>query len=105
MQELTDDIIQFVHDRFGQKDILKVYRALDDGGIKTPRVMRAVLFLSNGSTTMLSHYIERARTDVREVLVWAECEVDVSVEPLWVRDMSLPFTHDRNLGAALDIVA
>lgn len=98
MQDLTDDIVQFVHRHFDQRDILKVYRALDLAGITTPRVVRAVLYLAGGRIGMLNHYVECATRNVGELLVWAECETDVSPEPMWVRDMSLPFTHERNLG-------
>jgi len=96
MQTLTEDIVQFVHTRFPRTDIVKVYSALADGGIRTPRVIRAVLFLSGGSMALLHHYIGCAITDVRRVLTWAEYVVDVSEEPMWVRDLSKPFTHARN---------
>jgi nicotinamide mononucleotide adenylyltransferase len=99
MRVLTDDIIQFVHSRFSPRDIDTVYATLADADIGTPRLMRAVLFLSEGSVTQLRHYVEMAMRDFRQVLTWAEYVVDVSPEPLWARDMSQPFPHPRNLGA------
>jgi hypothetical protein len=99
MRVLTDDIIQFVHSRFSSRDIDTVWATLADADIGSPRLVRAVLFLSGGSITVLRHYVEMARHDARQVLTWAECVVDVAPEPLWTRDMSQPFPHPRNLGA------
>lgn len=100
MQALTNDIIQFVHSRFPRRDISRVFKALCDAKIETPRVVRAVLYLSDGSMSMLIHYINIAVADVRSLLTWAEYIVDVGPEPMWARDMSLPFDHEQNLGAA-----
>lgn len=99
MRVLTDDIIQFVHSRFSPRDINSVWATLTMADIDTPRVVRSVLFLSDGSVTVLKHYVDMARRDVRQVLTWAECVVDVGPDPLWARDMSKPFPHPRNLGA------
>jgi hypothetical protein len=97
MRKPSDDIVQFVHQHFDRRSIPIVYRTLD--GLGTPRVIRAVLYLSGGSITLLKHYVEAAKEDVRQVLTWAECIVDVSPEPMFVRDMSIPFSAEGNLGA------
>ena len=89
MRRFEADIIRFVHAHFERKVIPSVYQMIDD--LATPRVMRAVLFLSGGSIALLKHYLEAARTDVRQVLTWAECVVDVAPEPMFVRDLSMPF--------------
>lgn len=99
MRVLTDDIIQFVHSRFSPRDIDSVWATLTGANVETPRVARAVLFLSDGSVTVLKHYLDIARKDVEQVLTWAEYVVDVGPDPLWARDMSKPFSHPRNLGA------
>ncbi len=96
MRRPSDDIVQFVHRHFDRRVIATVYGMLE--GLTTPRVIRAVLYLSDGSITMLKHYVEAAQTDVRQVLTWAECVVDVAPEPMFVRDMSIPFTAQGNLG-------
>jgi len=89
MRRFEDDIIRFVHAHFERRAIANVYRLIDE--LATPRVMRAVLFLSGGSMALLKHYLDAARADVRQVLTWAECICDVAPEPMFVRDLSLPF--------------
>ena len=96
MQTPSQDIIQFVHRHFERRAIPVVYQMLE--GLGTARVIRAVLYLSGGSIALLKHYVDAAKSDVRQVLTWAECVVDVSPEPMFVRDMSMPFTAEGNLG-------
>jgi len=100
MRVLTDDIVHFVHSRFSTRDITNVYAIILDAMIDSPRVARAVLYLSGGSITVLRHYAERAMADPQQVLTWAEYILDVGPEPMRVRDMSHPFPHARNLGTA-----
>ena len=100
MQVLTDDIVQFVHSRFSTRDIATVYSIVADAKIDSPRLTRAVLYLSGGSVTVLRHYVDRAIADALQVLTWAEYILDVGPEPMHVRDMSRPFTHMLNLGTA-----
>ena len=97
MRRPSDDIIHFVHRHFDRRAISSVYQLLE--GLSTPRVIRAVLYLSGGSIALLKHYVEAARADVRQVITWAECVVDVTPEPMFVRDMSIPFTAEGNLGS------
>jgi len=99
MRVLTDDIVQFVHSRFSADHITTVYAIILDAQIDSPRLARAVLYLSGGSVTVLKHYVARAIIEPREVLTWAEYVLDVGPEPMRIRDMSQPFTHVRNLGA------
>lgn len=74
-----------------------VYDVLEAEVLRTPRVTRAVLFLSNGSLSLLRHYARACSIDVASVLVHAEYVAGVSEMPMQVRDMSLPFWHERNL--------
>jgi hypothetical protein len=89
MRKSSEDVIRFVHRHFDRRVIATVYEMLDC--FSTPRVIRSVLYLSGGSLTLLKHYVEAAKADVRQVLTWAECVVDVAPEPMFVRDMSRPF--------------
>jgi hypothetical protein len=98
LRKFSDDIIRFVHRHFDRQVIQRVYDELDHGSLHTPREVRAVLYLSGGSFALLKHYIDMAEKDVPQVLTWAECVVGVAPEPMVVRDMSKPFTDDRNLG-------
>ena len=94
MGELLDDVVQFIEQRFARKDVQIVYGLLGNEEL-TPRVMRAVLYLSDGNLSLLKHYVTECTVHVGEILANAECTIGV-VEPL--RDLSLPFDHERNLG-------
>jgi len=99
--DFPPDIVRFVELRFGQSGTQEILNLVVDGELCTPRVARSVLFLANGSMSMLRHLITRAEEDVREILVEAEYVTEISEEPMWLRDMSLPFDHDNNLGEHL----
>lgn len=98
MARYPDDVVQFVARHFHRNDITAAYALLRDTALDTLRVLRAVLYLSNGSLSALRHYVATCKHDVRRLLIEAECVVGVSATPMPVRDMSLPFTHPRNLG-------
>jgi len=93
MGNLSDDVVQFVEQRFAQKDVQVVFGLLENEEL-TPRVMRAGLYLSDGSLSLLKHYVTECTVHVGEILATAECMIGV-VEP--IRDLSLPFNHERNL--------
>jgi hypothetical protein len=92
------DISWFIDRHFNRGDLASVYEVLEAGVFRTPRVTRAVLFLSNGSLSLLRHYARASVLDVRSVLVHAEYVAGVSEMPMQVRDMSLPLWHERNRG-------
>ena len=94
MGEFPDDILQFVERSFAQKNIQTVFGLLAKEELSTPRVMRAVLYLSNGSLTQLRHFVQESTIDVGAILTDAEYIIGVA-EP--IRDLSLPFNHERNL--------
>jgi hypothetical protein len=96
--DFSPDIKEFVRLRFRDEQYQQVMEVLQCPALSTPRVMRSVLFLSNGSLSMLRHYRAKAEQDVRTILVEAEYITDLSQDPLFVRDMSAPFSDDRNLG-------
>ena len=94
MGKLLDDVVQFIEQRFARKDVQIVYGLLGNEEL-TPRVMRAVLYLSDGNLSLLKHYVTECTVHVGEILANAECMIGVA-EP--IRDLSLPFDHERNLG-------
>jgi hypothetical protein len=99
--DISDDIVWFIERHFSQNDIQTVYEVLRSEPVRTPRVARAVLFLSNGSLSLLHHYAIACANDVRGVLTHAEYVFGVSEMPMQVRDMTLPFWHERNRGLDL----
>ena len=96
--DFSPDIQEFVRLRFRAEQYQQVMQVLECPALSTPRVMRSVLFLSNGSLSMLKHYRAKAEQDVRAILVEAEYITDISKDPLFIRDMSAPFPDERNLG-------
>jgi hypothetical protein len=99
MGGLPDDVLQFVERRFAHDNRPVVCGALETAAVSTPRVMRAVLYLSDGSLSRLRHYVEECEADVRGILTSAEYADDATQGLVPVRDMSLPFPDERNLGA------
>ena len=95
--DFEKDIGWFIDRHFNRHDVQSVYDVLEPGVFRTARIARAVLFLSNGSLSLLRHYARVCAVDVGGVLVQAEYVAGVSEMPMQVRDMSLPFWHERNL--------
>lgn len=96
--DLPEDVARHIARSFNNDDQEKVGALLD--GITTPRVQRCVLYLANGSLSMLKHYADAARDDIREIVLAAEYETELSETPIMQRDMSQPFDHPDNLGGA-----
>lgn len=90
---LSDDIVDYIHARFSPADVPRVLEILHAYAkvLSTPRVQRSVLFLADGSLTMLRHYAATAALDVREILTRAEYVIGVSRTPMPIRSMSQPF--------------
>ncbi len=96
MRPLPDDIVEFIHQHFATSEIPSVYELLDRHELSTPRVHRALLYLSGGSLTMLRHYVASAALDIREILLRAEYVLNVGSEPMRVRSMAEPFDGPHN---------
>jgi len=99
MGELPDDVLLYIEHRFAVEDQTRAIALLAQDHVQTARIMRSVLYLANGSLSLLEHNIGVCKTNLAEILLNAEYVVGISAEPLPMRDMSLPFTHDGNLGA------
>jgi hypothetical protein len=54
-----------------------------------PRVLRCVLFLARGDLARLAHNADRARSDWRDVIYWAEYDE----QDRRVRDFDRPFPN------------
>jgi len=101
MGELPLDVRHYIEQRFSQRDHERVFTLLDQEHLRTPRVIRSVLYLANGSVALLKHHIDVCRNDLAAILMHAEYVVGVSKEPLPVRDMSFPYGDERNVGDSL----
>jgi hypothetical protein len=89
--DFPPDIVRFIELHFAPEQCPEVLGMLASADLTTPRVMRAVLFLADGSLGMLGYYIDTAKRDVRDVLLHAEYITDISSDPMHVRDMGQPF--------------
>ncbi|NKB98739.1 MAG: hypothetical protein GKR90_09645 [Pseudomonadales bacterium] len=94
--DLPDDVARYIERSFTIEGCRQVAACLEK--IYTPRVLRSVLYLADGSVSMLKHYAARAQSDIREIVLAAEYETGISATPMRLRDMSLPFGHEQNLG-------
>ena len=101
MGELPNDVMYYIEHRFAARDHLAALALLYQDHVRTPRVMRSVLFLADGSVSMLRHNITVCKTDLAAILTNAEYVVGISEMPMPIRDMSLPFTDEGNLGQEL----
>jgi hypothetical protein len=97
MAAFPDDFARFIDTHFHSNDVPRVYEIIAGAALKTPRVGRAVLLLSNGSLTLLRHYAELAATDVASLLRQAEYVEGVTELPMQVRDLNKPFTPDDHM--------
>jgi hypothetical protein len=99
-----DDVTWFINRFFPEHEVAAVYRLLRHDGLSTPRVVRAVLFLSGGRISLLRHYIAACDTDVRGVLTQAEFIDGECAMPMRVRDMSVPFTDpNHSVGIPIEV--
>jgi hypothetical protein len=65
--------------------------------LKTDRVIRCIIFLTNGNLTDLDKYIKSAIFDTRDVMLWAEYEgLKENENPKRVRDFNKTFTEYSN---------
>lgn len=90
------DIIRKIDKEFADKadqakEMISAAIATTDS-IRNDRVIRCILFLSNGDLTDLTNYIESATTDVRDVIFWAEYTgLGESKRPRRIRDFNNTF--------------
>ena len=73
-----EDIVKRIKADFGDESD-KALKALDDAVektdyLETDRVIRCIVFLANGTIEDLNKYIDSARIDARDVMLWAEYE-------------------------------
>lgn len=100
--QLQEDISRFIENRFDEdsdKARDEIQKHLAAHPSHEGRVVRCVLFLSNGSLKELPRLLDTARADPRDVMFWAEYENLESPNPKHVRDFNQPFTKEDIKGA------
>jgi hypothetical protein len=96
-----DDIIRRINTDFGvnsNQAIEALTKAIEKTAyLKTPRVVRCIIFLSKGSLDELNRYIEVATNDTRDVMLWAEYEnLDDYTKLKRLRDFNKTFEKSMN---------
>jgi len=94
---LTEDIASKIIADFGvhsEEATGLLNRAMEsEDALQSKRIIRCIIFLSEGSLEELQDHIEMAKTDPRDVMMCAEYEYDpIKNEESRVRDLSLPFS-------------
>ena len=65
--------------------------------VSTDRVIRSIIFLSEGNLQELNRYIEVATYDTRDVMFWAEYEnLNNNSNPKRIRDFNKTFEESTN---------
>jgi hypothetical protein len=90
--QLTPDIEARIAADFGpaeRQEALGILQLLDNElGSGNSRVLRCIVFLARGELSLLVHNADRARSDRRDVIYWAEYDE----HDRQVRDFNLPFS-------------
>lgn len=91
---LTDDILVKIRRDFSGVETLPVIDRLEglqseDSQLFSDRILRCIVFVAAGQLPVVEQAIEQARTDYRDLIVWAEYDGHFGAQH---RDLSLPFT-------------
>ena len=91
---LTDDILARIRADFPQGEMLNAIEQLEqlqreDGRTFDERILRCVLYVAKGRISVVHDAMELARTDYRDLIVWAEYDGQFETRR---RDLSLPFS-------------
>ncbi len=72
----TPDIQQKINSDFGAQanEVFELFKALTAGGrhLNDPRLFRCILFLADKNFEKLKILIDSAKTDTRDIIMWAE---------------------------------
>jgi hypothetical protein len=90
---LTDDILAKIRRDFSGGEMLPVIDRLEglqreDSELFCDRILRCIVFVAAGRQPIIEQAIEQARTDYRDLIVWAEYDGHFGAQH---RDLSLPF--------------
>lgn len=96
MSKFEADIVSWIETRFPDSE--KALRLIEpilelDTSISASRVVRCVLFLSGSDFAQLSNYTEKAISDCRDVIWWAEYDNRTAK----VRDFEKSFAEQTDM--------
>ena len=90
---LTDDILAKIRRDFSGGEMLRAIDRLEslqreDSQLFCDRILRCIVFVAAGRLPVAEQAVEQARTDSRDLIVWAEYDGRFGEQH---RDLSLPF--------------
>jgi len=99
LRALPIDILQEIDSKFESESksaskLIAQYREAYDY-LDVDRIIRCVIHLSNSSLQSLKSNLENAKTDPRDVMLWAEYENTNALHPSRVRDFNKTFSENR----------
>ena len=93
------DILKKIEVQFGEKDgeiIRKLqYFIKKDKSFRSARIIRAILYLSNGNEVQIEKHIKQAETDWRDILLWAEYDKNDNQ----IRDFNNEFGNENKIAS------
>jgi hypothetical protein len=96
---LSEDILEKIRQDFSGGEMLSVIERLeslqrDDPQLFHDRIVRCIIFVSAGRINVVEQAIELARTDYRDLIVWAEYSEDFGMghSETRYRDLSMLFS-------------
>ncbi len=98
MRELPKDITDEMKIRF-DSDIISANKILSEylteyDYLNSDRIIRCVVFLTQNGIENFEKNLVLARTDPRDVMLWAEYEQENGTEPKRVRDFNKTFSEN-----------
>ena len=88
-QAVPDDVRRRIERDFAGETWFEATRLIDSL-VLSPRVLRSLLVLAQGSILELQRYARCAEQDWRDVVFWAEYEDHDAAEPRRVRNLEQP---------------
>ncbi len=94
------DIQQKINSDFAAQvnEVLELFKTLTAGGrhLNDPRLFRCILFLADKNFEKLKILIDNAKTDTRDIIMWAECMPSgPGDQTIRVRDFSKIFGEEE----------
>lgn len=101
IKQMSKDILKKIQLDFGpdeEQAIDMINKALEETSyLRTERVVRCIIFLAEKNLDKLSNYINCAKTDTRDVMLWAEyINISSTGNSTRVRDFNKKF-HQNDL--------
>lgn len=89
-----EDVRRYIHKHFPRRELVSVYQRFEPLLDPSDQLLRAIVLLSEGSLSQLTHYAERAAQEPRQVMQWAEHDDRVGSPGLRTHDLASPIGEE-----------